>query len=733
MPCLGQTPVPAHDVDIRDLLEIHPFQAQQCFRPEDKSELAAVVAQASSSKQAIRALGSGWSLSNSFTCTDTVIDTSLLDRHLAEPLAAHTGQLGENRFRYSRDSPSLLPAIRDGLPVLPQSRRLIHVEAGIKLGKLARRQESVVDQSDRPGLLDDLETCSLALPTMGAGGGQSLGGLLGTGTHGGDFDVALLADWVHAVHLIVPGGQELWVCRSDIAVDWTLLRSVPGWCPDTRVIASDDCLQAATVAVGRFGVVYAVVLEVVDQYGLFEVSERGPDWLGATGLRAQLGTTRSTNEGILRTDLTPLSDTNGWLHQTLLAPLDAALVRLDEEVKGLPVNDGRDLVLSDYDEAWYATLRSWIVQRRAAFESVVNAPAVSGPVLDGGPHPLRHINIVLSLLNPGLDCWIERRWQVPTPRADVTPPEPRDKLVKDLIAAKTGMAAIPILQEEFSPHGAVYLVSILEQTFADQILTPFRAAVIPQVCEESATSVDALFAALVAILHEQFSHAREDIRSAVRGKISDVVGNGLGVKHDIRFGEQPWCPRVRIGPATQLLDTHDYGLDGLQHGHSTEFHFDASSDFYLNFIDEVLARARANAPVLGVIGIRFVPKSTSLISMDSELFNVAVEVQVGRGLSEDQDFHRQFFDEILHLGIELAGRPHWGQEFVPSPEQSQLLYGARLEVWRSMLATVHGTDTSFSTPFSKQCGLEPTSTPATLAVQTDADLVTFLTVALSVT
>ncbi len=40
-------------------------------------------------------------------------------------------------------------------------------------------------------------------------------GAVSTGTHGGDFQVPPLSDWVRALLLVGPGGQEWWVTSAD--------------------------------------------------------------------------------------------------------------------------------------------------------------------------------------------------------------------------------------------------------------------------------------------------------------------------------------------------------------------------------------------------------------------------------------------------------------------------------------------------------------------------------------
>src|SRR5262249_25244095 len=110
----------------------------------------------------------------------------------------------------------------------------------------------------------------LALPTMGAGGGQTLAGALSTATQGSDVDLRLLGDAVRAVHLIAPGGQEWWIEANGGIGTGTRHSQLPDWCWDTNVVRDTDFLQSVVVGVGRFGVIYSMVLEVVPQYMLEE-------------------------------------------------------------------------------------------------------------------------------------------------------------------------------------------------------------------------------------------------------------------------------------------------------------------------------------------------------------------------------------------------------------------------------------------------------------------------------
>jgi hypothetical protein len=121
---------------------------------------------------------------------------------------------------------------------------------------------------------------------MGSGGCQTLAGAISTGTHNSDARPPLV-DNVRAIHLVGPGGQEWWIEPSaGLLAPGALLR-MTRVCGDIRIVRDDEFFRAAMVTAGRFGVIYAVVLEVPEQYKLEETSEAEPWSLVSTGLRQQ--------------------------------------------------------------------------------------------------------------------------------------------------------------------------------------------------------------------------------------------------------------------------------------------------------------------------------------------------------------------------------------------------------------------------------------------------------------
>jgi FAD/FMN-containing dehydrogenase len=108
----------------------------------------------------------------------------------------------------------------------------------------------------------------LAMPTLGGANGQSIVGALSTSTHGADFAEPPFCDLIHAMHVVGIGGQEYWIERETAPITSSVpLRGVLP-CPDTLVIRDDEAFDAIAVGLGRFGIVYSVILEAVPAYSL---------------------------------------------------------------------------------------------------------------------------------------------------------------------------------------------------------------------------------------------------------------------------------------------------------------------------------------------------------------------------------------------------------------------------------------------------------------------------------
>lgn len=236
-----------------------PVAPRRAFTPDTVDELVAIVREAEASGLKVRAMGSGWSFSDLMITPDYAIVTDALKRILsATAVMLPTSQIQQA----SQTDPVFKSYTRAAT-----QRYLVHVEAGIKLNDLYTRLE----QEFAGPTLQDNKAHGFALTTLGGSGGQSLCGVIATGSHGGDVRLPPIADMVQAIHLVAPGGAEFFLQRGGrnaIVEADTLAHLMP--CVAGRIIADDDVFNAALVGMGRMGIVYSLVIEVRQQYFLSE-------------------------------------------------------------------------------------------------------------------------------------------------------------------------------------------------------------------------------------------------------------------------------------------------------------------------------------------------------------------------------------------------------------------------------------------------------------------------------
>jgi hypothetical protein len=209
---------------------VEPFR--HCF-PQSIDDLIALVQEAESLGRHVRASGSHWSFSDVAITQDYLIETQQLNKTLDN-------------------------VVPNALTDDAKSRRLYHVEAGITLHELYTR-------------LDQHQPAKRALPTLGGSGGQTLAGAISTATHGGDFNLPPLADAVQAIHLVGPQGTQYWIERKTPITDPQKLSDALPHLDPGKIIYDDDWFYAVLVSMGCMGIIYSLVLEVREQFGLSEL------------------------------------------------------------------------------------------------------------------------------------------------------------------------------------------------------------------------------------------------------------------------------------------------------------------------------------------------------------------------------------------------------------------------------------------------------------------------------
>jgi hypothetical protein len=230
-------------------------------------------------EQRLKAAGSHWGLSDAAVSDHTFIETH-------EPRELHTA-LGKT---LNNVIPQCLNRdyVRRMVDMGTDGKwSLVHVEAGKRIYQLYAELDRVSDVGDTSTLggfiADQFQDGGFGGPwafeTLGGAGGQTVVGAFTTGTHGGDFTLPPLADSVLAIHLVSDGGRHFWIERADPGIpaltdDFMMSLEFGtnelGGQGNFELIRDNDVFDAALVSVGRFGVIYSVVLKAVPQYALHE-------------------------------------------------------------------------------------------------------------------------------------------------------------------------------------------------------------------------------------------------------------------------------------------------------------------------------------------------------------------------------------------------------------------------------------------------------------------------------
>jgi hypothetical protein len=245
------------------------------FQPTNPYEIANAIREAEADGTTIRAVGSRWSFSDAVLPQSVPIEGVDAEWLRHEALSGHADEATlrsasanlSNHFGYVVDTSRLDENLSILLPSILDDHHstdgLFFAEAGMTIHRLNHLLDSQMPR--------------LALKTMGGAVGQTIAGAISTGTHGGDFDRPPLGDSARAIYLVGKGtgigmgGTHHWVeSKTRRVTDPERIRAAFP-CIQTRNIHYDDeMLRALLVSMGAMGVIYAVILDVVQQYSLLE-------------------------------------------------------------------------------------------------------------------------------------------------------------------------------------------------------------------------------------------------------------------------------------------------------------------------------------------------------------------------------------------------------------------------------------------------------------------------------
>jgi L-gulono-1,4-lactone dehydrogenase len=201
---------------------VHP---QLAFAPASVGELQDLILKAEQGGNQVRAVGSGHSFSDVAPTNDFLVYTHQLNKPLA--LDPSTLKLSARQLK------------------------LFHTEAGITLHDL---NEFLNGQNQ-------------ALSTMGSYDAQTLIGAISTGTHGTGLAPGAMSGMVRSIGLVCSGGRRLMVEPGDGISDPAKF-NVPG--QSFQLLQDDATFYSVLVSMGCMGIIYSLVIEVMDSYWLDE-------------------------------------------------------------------------------------------------------------------------------------------------------------------------------------------------------------------------------------------------------------------------------------------------------------------------------------------------------------------------------------------------------------------------------------------------------------------------------
>lgn len=201
---------------------IHPLKY---FKPSSLEEVVAIVKEAEKNHSRVKAVGSGHSFSDVGVTTDYLIDTHGL--HTVLPLDA-----------------SLL---NEGCDIA----HFFEVEAGMRISEL---NEQLFEKN-------------LALVNMGGYDAQTIVGAASTSTHGSGISLGPLSSAIISVTIVASGGR---VYRIEPADGITNAIAFDKKFPEIKLVQNDDWFNSVVVSMGCMGIIYSVILKVMDKYFLRE-------------------------------------------------------------------------------------------------------------------------------------------------------------------------------------------------------------------------------------------------------------------------------------------------------------------------------------------------------------------------------------------------------------------------------------------------------------------------------
>jgi hypothetical protein len=684
-----------------------PFipQAPLIVYPQSLEDLIAICSSRPAG-QDLHAAGSHWALSTAAVSDHTFIETHdwnnlipAMGRTLFDVVPGCMSAQFLSELNASIKSPFA--------PITIAPTYYVHFEAGKRIYQLYAELD-VGDAANSNSLCSLMASqfgnTSFAGPwgfaTLGGAGGQTVVGALSTGTHGGDFDRPPIADSVVALHVVADGGKHYWIESDRLRfTDESKLRALYGAAKygganNFEVIYDDNVLRAAMVQVGRFGVVYSAVLQVMRQYGLREELLLD-EWENVQNLIADptssLFTKQySTPDGesipqrFLQIVVSPIPSTNGTTH------LCGITRRWTLPLSALPSSPMPPVTwTSNGNPAGRPELVGNIVQ---PYSPLLNAPLFSAAGKTVG-------------YSPNDD--------------GITSFDLYDSACANANFMDGIVSGIYTEIENFLSNNSVAIGGGLAAAIATG-LGPGILALAPWLL--------ALLAILAAFLNSlrndgsTVGQALNNLRGALLGSSNPAErAAGILVWRAIAIEVFKFQQKPQTYPAISyaIMDTHDYtDISCDVNVRSVEVFFDAADPNLLAFVNRLLLfeidqEFASGYSVAGYVSLRFCQQSRATIAQEAFPLTCAIECS---GLA-DEVGSSQFVDYAVKLALDpnIKGILHWGQQNPSTQADIQFRFGdtpanptGPLQQWRSVLArlTDNGRLNGFSSDFTRTAGLE---------------------------
>jgi len=654
--------------------------------------------------QRLHAAGSHWALSEAAVSDHTFIETH--DPNDLFPAMGRTlrdvvpGCLSDNFLNQLNNSTS--PGAAGTFVAQPSY--FVHFESGKRIHQLYAE----LDMGDS-GVADSLAVLmknkfgnssflgSWGFATLGGAGGQTVVGALSTGTHGGDFDRAPIADAVVALHIVVDGGKHFWIERGNpdapFMTDKAKLLAHFG-AKDFEVIYNDEVLHAAMIQVGRFGIVHSAIVRVIPQYGLQEElildtweNVRGKVADPTSDLFIKPFATGGGNvpQRFLQIAINPIASTNGTTHEcgvtrrwTLpLAALPTALMP--------PVNWSGGVNPAGRPER--------VGDLVSLFDTMLKAPRFS----------MAGNQVGWTTDDSGITSF--NTFDAACSNADF--------IIGILEAVFTDI-------ENFIDNNAVAIGGALAGVVASGLGAPLLA-LIPWLLLILAF-LAALIAALKASGDKTLGDVLNDVRAGLLGN-PDPAARAAGIlvwrAIATKVFESQQSPHNFAAISYAIMDTHNYtDLSCNVNVRSVEVFFDAADPNLVTFVDRLLKfeidqEFAFGRTVAGYISLRFCGQTGALIGQEPFARTVAIECSALADVNGGEQFVN--FAVMLALDPNIKGILHWGQQNTSTQAEVEFRFGdsvgqpnGPLHTWRNVLSrlTENGRLDGFSSKFTRKAGLE---------------------------